>query len=52
MMARRPETDSSVARSQSRWSTDPEKLVGTVAPYALDPDNAERLWTVSETFLR
>lgn len=31
---------------------DSGRLVTTVAAYALDPTNAERLWTVSERFLR
>jgi NAD(P)-dependent dehydrogenase (short-subunit alcohol dehydrogenase family) len=31
--------------------TDPAVLVDTVARYALDPENADRLWTVSEQFL-
>ena len=31
---------------------DPTVLVGTVARYALDPDDAERLWAASEQFLR
>jgi NAD(P)-dependent dehydrogenase (short-subunit alcohol dehydrogenase family) len=31
--------------------TDPAVLVNTVARYALDPENADRLWTVSEQFL-
>ncbi|WP_420367487.1 SDR family NAD(P)-dependent oxidoreductase [Curtobacterium sp. L1-20] len=31
--------------------TDPAVLVDTVARYALDPENAERLWTASEQFL-
>jgi NAD(P)-dependent dehydrogenase (short-subunit alcohol dehydrogenase family) len=44
--------DNTEATLTDHRGTDPEKLVGTVAPYALDPDNAERLWTVSETFLR
>lgn len=31
---------------------DREKLVSTVASYSLDPDNAGRLWMLSERFLQ
>ena len=31
---------------------DPEVLVTTVAQYALDPEAADRLWSLSEDFLR
>jgi NAD(P)-dependent dehydrogenase (short-subunit alcohol dehydrogenase family) len=44
--------DNAEATPTDRRDPDPEKLVTTVAPYALDPDNAERLWTVSERFLQ
>jgi NAD(P)-dependent dehydrogenase (short-subunit alcohol dehydrogenase family) len=44
--------DNTEATPADRRDRDPEKLVTMVAPYALDPDNAERLWTVSERFLQ
>jgi hypothetical protein len=44
--------DNTEATPTDRRDPDPEKLVTTVAPYALDPDNAVRLWTVSERFLQ
>lgn len=41
--------DCNEARPVRRRPTD---LVGGYAPYALDPDNAERLWTLSEVLVR
>src|SRR3954454_2667323 len=44
--------DNTEATPTDRRDPDPARLVTTVALYALDPDNADRLWTVSERFLQ
>jgi NAD(P)-dependent dehydrogenase (short-subunit alcohol dehydrogenase family) len=44
--------DNTEATPVDERSADPEVLVTTVAKYALDPDGADRLWAVSERFLR
>ena len=43
--------DNTEAVPTDRRPTDMQELVRTVAPYALDPEAADRLWTVSEGFL-
>ena len=44
--------DNAEATVVSERPADPEVLVTTVAQYALDPDAADRLWALSENFLR
>lgn len=44
--------DNAQATPTDQRDPDPERLVGTVASYALDPDNADRLWTASERLLQ
>ncbi|MBT2501056.1 SDR family NAD(P)-dependent oxidoreductase [Curtobacterium sp. ISL-83] len=43
--------DNTEATPATERITDPAVLVTTVAPYALDPENADRMWTMSERFL-
>ena len=44
--------DNAEATTVSERPTDPAVLVTTVARYALDPEGADRLWVLSEEFLR
>lgn len=43
--------DNTEATPVQERPADPDELVATVAGYALDPDGADRLWTLSERFL-
>ena len=44
--------DNAEATPVDERPTDPAVLGARVARYALDPEGAERLWAVSEQFLR